>query len=326
MSSFLSTLRNVCQQLLQERVTNTIQLQIMDHAARLDLSFFEDSTSYDLLRRAQQGASTRPLFMVSGVFGLIQTAIAFGSMIFLLVGLSPLLALIALISPIPAFIADTRYGWRGYSFARWASPIRRRMDYVTTLVTTDSYAKEVKLFGLGPYFIDRFRQLATIYQDRQRRIVVTRYFAGFIWSTLTILAGSLTYLYVALQAVAGRLTLGDLTLFTQAASSVQSLRPGAARGLRLDVREPALPERPVRPAGDAVRDRGAADADDPGGRRPSRRPRSSGASRPSARSRSTTSPSPIPARAARRSTTSRCGSPRARRSRSSAGTGPGSRP
>ena len=227
LSSFLSTLRNVCQQLLQERVTNTIQLEIMDHAAKLDLSFFEDSTSYDLLRRAQQGASSRPLFMVSGVFGLIQTAIALVSMIFLLFTLSPLLALVALIAPIPAFVADTRYGWRGYSFARWASPLRRRMDYLTTLVTTDTYAKEVKLFGLGPYFIDRFRQLSRVYQDRQRGLVVTRYFAGFIWSSLTTLAGSLTYLYVALQAIAGKLTLGSLTLFTQAASSVQ----GSVQGL-----------------------------------------------------------------------------------------------
>ena len=227
LSSFLSTLRNVCQQLLQERVTNTIQLEIMDHAAKLDLSFFEDSTSYDLLRRAQQGASSRPLFMVSGVFGLIQTAIALVSMIFLLFTLSPLLALVALIAPIPAFVADTRYGWRGYSFARWASPLRRRMDYLTTLVTTDTYAKEVKLFGLGPYFIDRFRQLSQVYQDRQRGLVVTRYFAGFVWSSLTTLAGSLTYLYVALQAIAGKLTLGSLTLFTQAASSVQ----GSVQGL-----------------------------------------------------------------------------------------------
>ena len=226
-SSFLSTLRNVCQQLLQERVTNTIQLQIMDHAAKLDLAFFEDSTSYDLLRRAQQGASSRPLFMVSGVFGLIQTAIAFLSMIALLIFLSPLLALVAIVAPVPAFIADTRYGWRGYSFARWASPLRRRMDYLTTLVTTDTYAKEVKLFGLGPYFIDRFRQLSTVYQDRQRGLVVTRYFVGFIWSTITTLAGSLTYLYVALQAIAGKLTLGDLTLYTQAASSVQ----GSVQGL-----------------------------------------------------------------------------------------------
>nr|MBA2381871.1 ABC transporter ATP-binding protein [Chloroflexota bacterium] len=190
----------------------------------------EDSTSYDLLRRAQQGASSRPLFMVSGVFGLIQTAIAFVSMIALLIALSPLLALVALVAPIPAFIADTRYGWRGYSFARWASPLRRRMDYLTTLVTTDTYAKEVKLFGLGPYFIDRFRQLSTVYQDRQRGLVVTRYFAGFIWSTITTLAGSLTYLYVALQAIAGKLTLGDLTLFTQAASSVQSSVQGLLSG------------------------------------------------------------------------------------------------
>ncbi|HET7031005.1 MAG TPA: ABC transporter ATP-binding protein [Candidatus Limnocylindrales bacterium] len=229
-SSFLSTLRNVCQQLLQERVTNTIQLQIMEHAAKLDLAFFEDSTSYDLLRRAQQGASSRPLFMVSGVFGLIQTAIAFVSMIVLLITLSPLLAIAALIAPIPGFIADTRYGWRGYSFARWASPLRRRMDYLTTLVTTDTYAKEVKLFGLGSYFIDRFRQLSRVYQDRQRGLVVTRYFVGFVWSSITTLVGSLTYLYVALEAIAGRLTLGALTLFTQAASSVQSSVQGLLSG------------------------------------------------------------------------------------------------
>ena len=168
--------------------------------------------------------------MVSGVFGLIQTFIAFVTMIALLIALSPVLALVALVAPIPAFVADTRYGWRGYSFARWASPLRRRMDYLTTLVTTDTYAKEVKLFGLGPYFIDRFRKLSNAYQDRQRGLVVTRYFVGFAWSTITTLAGSLTYLYVALQAIAGRLTLGDLTLFTAAASSVQSSVQGLLTG------------------------------------------------------------------------------------------------
>ena len=203
------------------------------------------------------------------------------------------------------------------------------MDYLTTLVTTDSYAKEVKLFGLGPYFIDRFRQLATIYQDRQRRIVVTRYFAGFIWSTLTILAGSLTYLYVALQAIAGRLTLGDLTLFTQAASSVQASVQGLLGGLRLDVREPALPERPVRPAGDAVRDRGA-------GRRRDDRRRSAAvaAGRRSSAARADVRRGRVRARHLRLPGLRPRGAPRrlapdrtrARRSRSSAGTAPASRP
>jgi ATP-binding cassette subfamily B protein len=229
-SSGLSTLRNVSQQLMQERVTLTIQLLVMEHAARLDLPFFEESASYDLLRRAQTDAANRPVAMISTTFGLLQTAITFASMIALLLFLSPLLALVALVSPIPAFINDTRYGWRGYNVARWASPLRRRMQYLTTLVTTDTFAKEVKLFGLGEYFIRRFRLLANTYYDRQRRLVTTRYLLGSLWGLLTTLAGSITYLYVALQAVAGRLTIGDLTLYTSAASSVQSSIQGLLGG------------------------------------------------------------------------------------------------
>jgi ATP-binding cassette subfamily B protein len=229
-NSLLSTLRNITQQLLQEKMTLQVQLIVMRHAAELDLPFFEESASYDLLRRAQQDAATRPLMMVNNAFGLIQTLITFASMVALLIGVSPLLALIALVSPVPAFIADTRYGWRGYNLARWASPIRRRMQYLTTLVTTDQYAKEVKMFGLGGYFIQRFRLLSSTYYERQRKLVTARYVVGFLWSTITTLVGSVTYLYVALQAVAGRLTLGDLTLYTQAASSVQSSIQGILGG------------------------------------------------------------------------------------------------
>src|SRR6202171_351052 len=221
-SSLMSTIRNISQQLLQERVQIRIQLMVMDHAAALDLPFFEDPASYDLLRRAQEDSRNRPVQMISGTFGLVQTAITFLSMIALLLGVSPLLAAIALVSPIPAFISDTRYSWWGYRIARWNSRLLRRMNYLVQLVTIDTFAKEVKLFGLGPYFIERYRLLSGTYYERQRRQITRRYIAGYAWGVLTTLAGSVTYLYVALQAVAGRLTLGDLSLYTSAASSVQS--------------------------------------------------------------------------------------------------------
>ena len=221
-SSLMSTIRNISQQLLQERVQIRIQLMVMDHAAALDLPFFEDPASYDLLRRAQEDSRNRPVQMISGTFGLVQTSITFLSMIALLLGVSPLLAAIALVSPIPAFISDTRYSWWGYRIARWNSRLLRRMNYLVQLVTTDTFAKEVKLFGLGPYFIERYRLLSATYYERQRRQITRRYIAGYAWGVLTTLAGSVTYLYVALQAVAGRLTLGDLSLYTSAASSVQS--------------------------------------------------------------------------------------------------------
>ena len=221
-SSLMGTLRNISQQLLQERVQIRIQLMVMDHAAALDLPFFEDPASYDLLRRAQEDSRNRPVQMISGTFGLLQTGITFLSMILLLLGVSPLLAIIALISPIPAFVADTRYSWWGYRIARWNSRLLRRMNYLVTLVTTDTFAKEVKLFGLGNYFIERYGLLSDTYYERQRGQVMRRYVAGYLWGILTTIAGSVTYLYVALLAVAGRLTLGDLTLYTSAATAVQS--------------------------------------------------------------------------------------------------------
>jgi ATP-binding cassette, subfamily B, bacterial len=230
LNSLLGTVRNITQQLLQERMTLQVQLLVMRHAARLDLPFFEESASYDLLRRAQQDAASRPLMMVNSVFGLFQTIITFATMIAVLISVQPLLALAALISPVPAFIADLRYGWRGYNLARWASPIRRRMQYLTTLVTTDSYAKEVKLFGLGDFFIERFRLLSQAYYDRQRRLITVRYIVGFLWSSISTLVGSATYLYVAIQAVNRVLSLGDLTLYTQAATSVQSSIQGILGG------------------------------------------------------------------------------------------------
>ena len=221
-SALLNTLRNISQQLLQNSVSMRIQLMVMEKAATLDLAFYEDPASYDLLRRAQNDSISRPVLMIATVFGLVQTLLTFATMIALLIVVSPLLALLALVSPIPAFIADTRYGWRGYNIARWGSRLMRRMNYLVSLVTTDSFAKEVKLFGLGGYFIERYRLIANAFYSSQRGQLVRRYLTGFAWGNLSTIATSVTYLYVALQAIAGRLTLGDLTLYTQAAMSVQS--------------------------------------------------------------------------------------------------------
>jgi ATP-binding cassette subfamily B protein len=227
LTALLGTIRNITQQLLQNAVAMRIQLMVMEKAATLDLAFYEDPASYDLLRRAQTDSINRPVMMISTAFGLVQTLLTFLTMIALLVAVSPLLALLALVSPIPAFIADTRYGWWGYNIARWGSRLLRRMNYLVTLVTTDTFAKEVKLFGLGGYFIGRYKLIAEAFYASQRRQVARRYMTGFALGNLSTIATSLTYLYVALQAIAGRLTLGDLTLYTAAAQSVQ----GSIQGL-----------------------------------------------------------------------------------------------
>jgi ATP-binding cassette subfamily B protein len=221
-SALLNTLRNISQQLLQNSVSMRIQLMVMEKAASLDLQFYEDPASYDLLRRAQNDSINRPVLMIATAFGLLQTLLTLVTMIVLLFGVSWILAVVVIISPIPAFIADTRYGWRGYNIARWGSRLLRRMNYMVNLVTTDSFAKEVKLFGLGHYFIERYRLIASAFYDTQRSQVVRRYMTGFALGNISTIVTSITYLYIALQAIAGRLSLGALTAYTQAAVQVQN--------------------------------------------------------------------------------------------------------
>lgn len=216
-SNLLSTLSNTSQQLLQELVSNRTQLLILEKANTLDLAFFENAEFYDKLRNATDQSTYQPVTMVSQTFGLLQTIVTLFSMIIILLQLAWWLAIIALIVPIPSFIASSRYGWRGYQLMRRQSPERRLMAYFNRVLTTDQYNKEIKLFDLGNYFVERFRTLAVKFYEEKKSVLLRRYMIGFLWTSITVIANAGIYLYVALQTVMGRITLGGLTLYTQTA-------------------------------------------------------------------------------------------------------------
>jgi ATP-binding cassette, subfamily B, bacterial len=229
-NSLGGTLRNVAEHLLNERVTLEVQTAVMEHTGRLDLAFFENSESYDLLRQAQQEAATRPVSMISNGFGLVQTAVTATSMVGLLFGLGPLVALAALLAPIPAFLADGRYGGKSFKLAQWASPLRRRMQYLIGLVTSDTAAKEIKLFGLTRHLVDQFGTLGRELYGRQRGLVTRRYLSYTGWGAVSTGVGAVILLYVATQAAAGRMSVGDLVLVTVAVTATQGAVQTLLRG------------------------------------------------------------------------------------------------
>lgn len=220
--SLFSTLSNIAQQLLQELVGNRVQTMILEKANTLDLAFFEDSEFYDKLRNASEESTYKPMQMISQLFDFAKTWVTLFSMLILLLNLAWWLAVIALLMPIPSFISSSRYGWRGYHKMRRQSSERRRMLYLNRLMTTDTYNKEIKLFNLGHFFIEQFKELADALYQQDKRIVVPRYLAGFAWGSLSSLANSAIYIYVALQAVARVISIGSLTMYTQAAMQVSS--------------------------------------------------------------------------------------------------------
>jgi len=231
LNGFSNTINSLLQSLLQDRVSNHIQLMILRKANTLDLSFFENPEFYDKLNHASEQAVNKPLAMISQTFGLGRTLITLLSMLGLILHLAWWLAIVALIVPIPSFIASSRYGLRNYWMMRWQSPEKRQQRYVNNVMTTDDFNKEIKLFNLGDFFIRRYQFLAKKFYEENKDLQIGRNLSNFLWSALSIAANSGIYLYVALQAIEGIITLGALSQYTMAVNQAGQNFQGVLDGI-----------------------------------------------------------------------------------------------
>ncbi len=232
LSRICDTFTALLQTLLQERVSEHVQLLMLHKANELDLAHFENPEFHDKLRRATQDAINKPLLMVTQTFTLIRAVVTLASMLGLLFHLAWWLVLITVIIPIPSFIANSHYSFKGYWKMRWQSAEKRQQMYINQIMTIDDYNKEIKLFHLGDFFIQRYHELAKKFYRENKNIEVPRNITSLLWSALSVLANSSVYLYVAWQAVQSRISIGSLSQYTiavnQAGQSVQGMLDGIA--------------------------------------------------------------------------------------------------
>ncbi|ARK09370.1 ABC transporter ATP-binding protein [Fibrivirga algicola] len=214
--------------LLGDKFANATSVRIMEHAAELDLEQFEDATFYDKLERARRQTTGRTV-LLSGVFGQVQQVISIG---FLAVGLAvynPWLLLLIAIAVTPSFIGDNYFNRKSYSLSRSWTPERRELDYLRYVGASDETAKEVKIFGLSNFLVDRFRTLSNEYLKKNQAIAISR--AG--WGTLLTALGTAgyygAYVWIVQRAVTGQISLGDLTFL---AGSFRQVR-GSLEGILL---------------------------------------------------------------------------------------------
>ncbi|UHG90609.1 ABC transporter ATP-binding protein [Spirosoma oryzicola] len=214
--------------LLGDLFTNKISIRLMEHAATLDLEQFEDATFYDKLERARRQTSGRTV-LLSGVFGQVQELISIG---FLAAGLAvynPWLLLLILVAVTPSFIGDNYFNQRSYSLSRSWTPERRELDYIRYIGASDETAKEVKIFGLSGFLIDRFRSLSWEYFRKNRALSISRASWGTVLTALGTAGYYGAYVWIVMRAVSGQISLGDLTFL---AGSFRQVR-GSLEGILL---------------------------------------------------------------------------------------------
>ncbi len=218
---------SLCQALLRAQLGQRVNVMILEKAITLELAQFEDSEFYDKLTRARREASSRPLSLVNRTFGLGQNLISLVSYAVLLVQFSPWAVLILVLAGLPAFVAETRFSGEAFTLFRWRSPETRMQIYLETVIAREDNVKEVKLFGLGPLLLNRYRDIFRRLYKADRALAIRRDGWGFLLGLIGTLALYGAYAWIAFATVVSRITLGQMTmylmLFRQGQSAVSAI-------------------------------------------------------------------------------------------------------
>lgn len=203
----------VSQSLLRAQLGHRVNTLILEKSLTLSLAQFEDSEFYDKLTRARREASSRPLSLVNRTFALIQNAITLVGAAALLAQFSVWAVVILIVAGLPAFLVEARFSGEAFRLFRWRSPETRKQMYLETVLAREDYAKEVKLFGLGPMLLGRYRDIFTLLYTEDRNLTIRRGFWGFLLGLVSTVAFYGAYAWVVYATAIATITLGAMTMY-----------------------------------------------------------------------------------------------------------------
>jgi ATP-binding cassette, subfamily B, bacterial len=212
--------------LLADKYTRFVSIEVMRHASNLDLIAYEDPVFYDRLERARVQATDR-LGMIQSIGRLVQQVITTISLSVSILVFSPWLLLLLIVGVIPAFLGESHFAFLGYAKNFRQTPVRRQLDYLRVLGGSREAAKELKLFGLRQFLLDKFTGLSDQIYRENVSLARSRLLAGTALSVIGTAGYYSAYVLVVWRTVTGALTIGSLTFLSgailQASSNIQQI-------------------------------------------------------------------------------------------------------
>lgn len=212
-SDLISRATGLVDSVLSELHSNTVSVELMAHAAKLDLMHFESAEYQDRLERARRQAAGRNA-LLSQMFGQAQDIITVATLAAGLFVYAPWLILLLPLSFVPAIWGETRFNTVAYFMNRWRTPERRELEYIRYIGASAETAKELKLFGLGDFLIERFRHLASQIFVENRNLAARRAFWGALFSGISTLTYYGAYGFIVWRTITGAFTIGDLAFLS----------------------------------------------------------------------------------------------------------------
>jgi ATP-binding cassette, subfamily B, bacterial len=182
-------------------------------AIKLDLINFERPEYFDCLSRASREAPWRPNSILNNLVSMFRGLLSLLLMAGLISTLHWTLAVLLLVANIPGIWLRLYYADILYNFQRQQTPEARKSAYFNWLLTGDRPSRELRLFGLGNYFISLFRKSFLKQKEEEINILRRRTLIELISNLFKASALLISLLFIARQTISGKLSLGQMAMF-----------------------------------------------------------------------------------------------------------------
>jgi ATP-binding cassette subfamily B protein len=164
--------------------------------------------------------------LMSQLLGQAQDMVTVASFAAGLIVYAPWLIVLLLVALVPAFLGEAHFNARLYSLDYARTPERRELDYVRQTAASVETAKEVKIFGLSNFLINRYVRLAKDFYAANRRLALLRASWGGLFTAIGTIGYYLAYAYIAWRTLAGEFSIGDLTFLAGSFRRLRNLLEG----------------------------------------------------------------------------------------------------
>ncbi|QXP80468.1 MULTISPECIES: ABC transporter ATP-binding protein [Winogradskyella] len=215
LSDLISRAISLTDGLLGDEYNITSSVTIIKKTNQINISLLEDSEFYDKLERARTQTNGR-VGLMSNVLSQVQSGISIATLVAGLIYFEPYLIILLVLSIIPSFINEVRFSQQQYSLARSWTSERRELDYLRFIGANDKTAKEIKLFGLTDFIVNRFQNLSEEYYQLNKTLAIKRSALGFLFNVLGSISYYGAYVFIIYRVLSGTITLGELTFLSGA--------------------------------------------------------------------------------------------------------------
>ncbi|MCX6698514.1 MAG: ABC transporter ATP-binding protein [Methanomicrobiales archaeon] len=194
-------------------MTDVVTDQIQAHSIQLDLAYYENPAYFNDLHRAQMEGPTRPAKVVNDIVQIAQSGISLVAVGALVIAFSPIAGLVLFCAAIPAVIFKVWYSRRLYALRNDQTEAERKTRYYHWMISDAFFAKEVRLFGLGPLFRQRYRSQQEDLWHARLALSRSKAFWDIVAQVFVAVAVFGSFAVIAFMAIDGKLTLGDMVMY-----------------------------------------------------------------------------------------------------------------